>query len=336
MTQLTERYLAAAMRGIPEAQRTDVERELRSSIADALEDRVTAGEDRVAAEKAVLEGLGDPVRLAAGIAGRPLYLIGPDLFVEYRQLLVMLLTIVMPIVGVIQAAVALSGGDDLIGAVMAGVGGAWTVGIHIFFWVTITFAVVERFDAVREARDGISGTAGRWTVDRLPALPADRISASDAVGDLISTAVGIGGLLFLNGAVWFTDASGDPIPLLNPDLWSLLVPVLVAILAAQGALQIIVFLMGRWTMPLAAANAVLHLAFSLPVIVLALSGSLINPAFADALGWPPLADARGPVMLGLAAGALLVTAWEVYDAFRRARRADARATGIVEPGQAAR
>ena len=213
----------------------------------------------------------------------------------------MLLSIVMPIVGIVQVAVALSGGDDFIGARLAGMGGAWTVGIHIFFWVTITFAVVERFDAVREARDGISGAAGRWTVERLPALPADRISASDAVGELISTAIGIGGLLFLNGAVWFTDASGDPIPLLNPDLWSLLIPVLVAILAAQGALQIIVFLMGRWTMPLATANAAVQLAFSVPVIVLALTGSLINPAFADALGWPPLADARGPVMLGLAA-----------------------------------
>jgi hypothetical protein len=107
-------------------------------------------------------------------------------------------------------------------------------------------------------------------------------------------------------------------------------------LAATGALQIVVFLVGRWTMPLAAANAVLHLAFSLPVIALALSGSLINPAFADALGWPPLADARGPVMLGLAAGTLWVTAWEIYDGFRRARRAEARATGIGEPGQAAR
>lgn len=335
MTQLTDRYLAAAIRGIPEAQRKDVERELRSSIADAVEDRVDGGEERAAAEKAVLEGLGDPVRLAAGIAGRPLYLIGPDLFVEYRQLLVMLLSIVMPIVGIIQVAVALAGGDDFIGAVMAGIGGAWTVGIHIFFWVTITFAVVERFDAVREARDGISGAGGRWTVDRLPALPADRISASDTVGEVITSALSIGGLLFLNGAVWFTDAAGDPIPLLNPDLWSLLIPFLIAILVALGALQIVTFLVGRWTVPLAAVNAVLQVAFSAPVIGLALTGSLFNPAFADALGWPPLADARGPVMLSIAAGTLLVTAWEIYDGFRRARRADARAAGIGARGQAA-
>ncbi|HYI67397.1 MAG TPA: hypothetical protein VEW95_10770, partial [Candidatus Limnocylindrales bacterium] len=259
-----------------------------------------------------------------------------DLFVEYRQLLIMLLSIVMPIVGIVQVAVALSNGDDYVGAVMAGIGGAWTVGIHIFFWVTISFAVVERFDAVRDARDGISGAAGRWTVDRLPALPADRMSASETVGEVLSTALSIGGLLFLNGAVWFTDAAGDPIPLLNPDLWSLLIPGLIAILAALGALQIIVFLVGRWTIPLAAANAVLQVAFSGPVIALALGGSLINTAFADALRWPPLADARGPVMLGLAAGVLLITAWDIYDGFRRARRADARATRIGEPEQAAR
>ena len=36
-----------------------------------------------------------------------------------------------------------------------------------------------------------------------------------------------------------------------------------------------------------------ELAFAVPVVVLALSGSLINPAFADALGWPQLADGDG-------------------------------------------
>jgi hypothetical protein len=335
MTQLTERYLAAAMRGIPETQRTDIERELRSSIADALEDRASASEDRSAAEKAVLEGLGDPVRLAAGIVGRPLHLIGPDLFVEYRQLLFMLLSIVMPIVGVIQVAVAIGGGESLIGGLMAGVGGAWTVGLHIFFWVTITFAVVERVDAAREARDAITGAAGRWTVDRLPALPAGRVSAGETVGEVLSTALSIGGLLFLSGAVWFTDAAGDAIPLFNPDLWSGWLPALIAILASIAALQIVVFLAGRWTILLAATHAVLEVAVAVPVIALALTGSLLNPVFADAIGWP-LAEGRGPVMLALAAGVLLVTAWEILDGFRRAHRADMTAASIGEPGQATR
>lgn len=339
MTQLTERYLAAALRGIPESQRSDVEREFRSSIADALEDRVSAGEDRAMAEKAVLEGLGDPVRLAAGIIGRPLHLIGPDLFVEYRQLLFMLLSIIVPIAGVVSAAIALVGGDDYAGAVVAGIGGAWTVAVQIFFWVTVTFAFFERADAAREAREQITGATGRWTVDRLPALPAVRVSAGETVGEVLTNVLSIGGILLLSGAAWFTDASGDPIPLLNSAVWGYWSPVLIAVLVALAALQVVVFFAGRWTRPLAIGHAVLQLAFAVPFTALALTGSLINPAFADALGWPPLAHGNGPVMLAVAAGTVLVTAWEIFDRFRRARRAEATKAGVAgigEPGQAAR
>ncbi len=339
MTELTERYLAAALRGIPESQRTDVERELRSSVADAIEDRASAGEDRVAAEKAVLEGLGDPVRFAAGIAGRPLHLIGPDLFVEYRQLLILLLSIVMPIVGVVAAAVAIGSGDDFLGAAIAGIGGAWTVGLHIFFWVTITFAVVERVDAAREARDEITGAAGRWTVDRLPALPAVRVSPGEAVGEIVTTALSIGGILFLSGAEWFRDASGDAIPVFNPTTWGFWMPALIAVLILQVVLHIAILVAGRWTTPLAVVHAATQVAFTGPLVVLALTGSLINPAFADALGWPPLAEANGPAMLAIAGGSILVTAWEIFDGFRRARRAEtseAGTAGIGAPGEAAR
>ena len=338
MTTLTERYLAAAQRGIPESQRADVERELRSSIADALEDRVTGGEDRAAAEKAVLEGLGDPVRLAAGIAGRPLHLIGPELFVEYRQLLVMLLSVVVPIVAVVLAAVSLAGGEDYPGAILAGLGGAGNVAVHMAFWVTLVFALVERFDAARDARNEITGAAGRWTVDRLPALPPGRVTAGETVGEVITTLISVGGLLWLNGANWFTDASGDVIPLFNPDVWAIVMPFLIGVLASIAGLQVIIFLVGRWTTPLAISHGVLHVAFAAPVTALALTGNLINPPFADAVGWPPLAEGNGPVMLSIAAGTVLVTAWYIFDGFRRARRHDTAEPSVAagEPGRAVR
>ena len=185
-SSLTERYLAAALRGVPDRQRDDVARELRSSVADAIEDRVTAGEDPLAAEKSVLEGLGDPARFAAGLTGRPLYLIGPDLFVEYRQLLRLLLGIVVPIVGVVAAAVDLSQGGDWVSALVDGIVGALTVALHICFWVTLTFALIERADSAREARLEISKAAGRWTVDMLPAPAATRIGAGEVVGEVLT------------------------------------------------------------------------------------------------------------------------------------------------------
>ena len=40
---LTDRYVAATLRTVPEKQRPDIEKELRASIADAIDDRLEAG-----------------------------------------------------------------------------------------------------------------------------------------------------------------------------------------------------------------------------------------------------------------------------------------------------
>ncbi|MFD0597537.1 permease prefix domain 1-containing protein [Catellatospora coxensis] len=71
MTTLTDRYVDATLRRLPGRQRADIEKELRTAIADAVDDRVEAGDEPAAAEIEVLTGLGDPARLAAGYADRP-------------------------------------------------------------------------------------------------------------------------------------------------------------------------------------------------------------------------------------------------------------------------
>jgi hypothetical protein len=316
----TERYLAAAMRGVPDGQRPDVEAELRSSITDAVEDRVAAGEDRTAAEKAVLEGLGNPARLAAGISGRPLYLIGPDLFLEYRQLVLLLIGIAVPIVAVVQAAVQLGMDASYVDAVIRGIGGGITVGVHIFFWVTIVFAMMERFDSARDARDEVKQALGAWSVESLPELPERRITVGETAGELVTIVLSIVGLFFLRDFAPVTDAGGQPVPVLAPDVWTFWMPWIIATLAILAGFAIVKHLVGRWTVPLAVAHAIFQAAFAIPVVFLALSGSLINPAFAAEIGWPALAEGNGPVMLVLAASVLLVTGWEVVDGFRRARR----------------
>jgi hypothetical protein len=140
------------------------------------------------------------------------------------------------------------------------------------------------------------------------------------VGEVLTTALTIGAIVFLQAPEWFTDPAGAVIPLFHPGLWSGLLPLLVVILVAIAVLQVIVFLAGRWTMPFAAVHAVLQLAFAVPVVGLALTGSLINPAFAEALGWPALAEGRGIPMVVLAASVAGITGWEIVSAFRRASR----------------
>jgi hypothetical protein len=95
---------------------------------------------------------------------------------------------------------------------------------------------------------------------------------------------------------------------------------LITLLVALAGLQIVVHLVGRWTMPLAVSHAALQVAIAAPLVALALGGSLIDQRFAAQLGRPELARGDWPVMLILAAGVTLVTAWEIFDAFRRAHR----------------
>ena len=333
MTSLTERYLAATLAGIPEGQRPDVERELRSSIADAVDDRVAAGEDLPSAEKAVLESLGDPARLASGISGRPLYLIGPELFPAYKHILVMLASVAVPIVGVVQVVLELGRGGSYAGALGEGIDGAISVGVQIAFWVTLAFALLERVDSatwertdMRELRDGLK-VAKPWTVANLPDVPpSGRVGVAETVGEVVGLAISIGGLLLLRGVSSIVETGEVGVPLLQPDVVTFWSPALLAVLAALVGFEIVKFWMEGWNTPLAIAHAVLQVAFAGPVIALALTGSIINPAFANEIGWPPLAEGNGPVMLAIAGGALLATAWEIFDGFRRARRPRLEAT----------
>lgn len=322
MTTLIERYLAAATRAIPEAKRPDMERELRSSIADAVDDRVAAGEDPKAAEIAVLEGLGDPWSLAAGVTGRPQFLIGPALFPQYRRILITLLSIVPTVVAVVLGAIELTRDATILDALMTGIGTALTVAIQIAFWVTVSFVILERVDPASLGDADLGRAVGPWTVDRLPKLPTPgQVGIGEAIGEILGLGLGIGGMVVLRGVSWVRADTGETVSLLSAGVSDVWLPVLVAILAALIAVQLILLRVGRWTTSLAVVHAALQTVFAVPVIVLALTGSLIDQAFADAIGSPSLADGRGGIMVTIAVGVLLVTAWEVIDGFRRARRA---------------
>ena len=321
MTSLTDRYVAATLRGIPEKQRADVERELRSSIADAVEDRVANGEERVAAETAVLEELGNPTKLAAGMVGRPVYLIGPELFIAYRHILLLLLGIVVPIVGVVQAIVAISGDAGIGQAIGAGILAALSVAIQVAFWVTLAFAIVERVDPATWKDADLKELTAPWTIEHLPDLPSSgAVSVGETAGEIVTLGISIGGLLYLRDWSWVDNASGDPIPLFNPALWDFWFPVIIGVLVLQAVFQIVKLLIGRWTVGLAIVNAGLLSAVAIPFAVLALTGELINPAFADAIGWPQLAEGDSVAMLAVAAVSILVNGWEVVSGFRLARR----------------
>ncbi len=284
MNTLTDRYVDATLRGVPQDKRVDIERELRASIADAIDARVEAGTSSAEAEVAVLTELGDPARLAAGYADRPLYLIGPALFLDYVRLLRVLLAVIVPIasVAVLIAQLVKDGPTfDHIGTV---VGTAVTTALHVAFWTTLSFAVLERLPA------GERPVTGAWTPDRLPEVrESHRTGIGELVGEVLWVAVVVTALLLAPRLSPKQDAAGEPINILHPWLWeSGFVYLLIGLLVVGLVAPFASYAVGRWTAARAVGAAVFEVAGPIALIWLAATDRIINPAFAPAMAWPDM------------------------------------------------
>jgi hypothetical protein len=316
-SSLTERYIYAVTRRLPEDQRSDVGKELRGTIADRIDtlaaERPDA--DSTATERLALEELGDPDRLAASYTGHRLHLIGPELYPAWKRLLKLVLAVAVPSVTTVVAVIdALSG--EPFGEV---VGGALALAVNlafqITFWVTLVFAIVER--TADGGADLPSSLGIGWDVDQLPDLPTQRGSLSDLIAGLVW--LGLFGLAI----VWqqVQPPIADGLPLLDPDLWNFWLPLILLLLVAEAAFEVVKYRIGRWTFALATINVVLGALFAAPVVYLAATDRLLNPSAVAEIqqGWASF-DA-GNVNTVVVIVSLAIWVWEGVDGFRQAVRA---------------
>ncbi|GAA1405006.1 permease prefix domain 1-containing protein [Catellatospora coxensis] len=311
MTTLTDRYVDATLRRLPGRQRADIEKELRTAIADAVDDRVEAGDEPAAAEIEVLTGLGDPARLAAGYADRPLHLIGPALYHDYARLLAVLLATVVPAaaagVGLVRAlhgAPALTLAGDALSA-------AFTTAVHIVCWTTLAFAALDRLPRLRP------GTARPWSVDALPERPSRRARYAELATLTVVTVLFCTFVLLTPVVSTEVDVQGEPIGLLSPWLWE--TGVVYAFLGAGVAGLGTAFARhyARWSVPLALASALVEVAAPLTLIWLVTADRVLNPAFVAAAGWGP--DTTRWIGIGLIAMSSITLLQTVTDGLAQAR-----------------
>ncbi|MEU7823505.1 permease prefix domain 1-containing protein [Catellatospora sp. NPDC049133] len=313
MTTLTDRYVDAALRRLPGRQRADIEKELRTAIADAVDDRVEAGAEPATAEIEVLTGLGDPARLAAGYADRPLHLIGPALYHDYARLLTVLLATVVPAaaagVGLVRA---LHGADPL---ALAGdvLSAAFTTAVHIVCWTTVAFAAIDRLPRLRR------GPARPWSVEALPVPPSRRARYAELATLTVITVLFSTFVLLTPVVSTQSDPSGKPIGLFAPRLWDtgLVYAFLAVVLAGLGFAFARHY--ARWSVPLAVAGSLVDVAASLALIWLVTTDRLLNPAFVSAAGWGP--EVPRWIGIGLVAMSVVTLLHTVAEAVGQARRA---------------
>ncbi|MCS3843685.1 permease prefix domain 1-containing protein [Microbacterium sp. AK031] len=323
-SSLTERYIAATVKSITPTAQDDVRAELAASIDDAIEARLDQGEPRDSAERAVLTELGDPGILAASYADRPLHLIGPRYYLTWWRLLKLLLWIV-PVSAAAAVALGLTISNAPVGEIIGQtVAVTLSVIVHLCFWTTLVFFVLERTGA---------DTGVVWNIDMLPEPSEQGAGRRDLIGSIVF-------LLIMAGAVlWdhfhgFFPTGADPIPILNPELWPWWITGLFVVMGAEGALAFFVYGRGRWTRTLAAMNTVLAAVFAGFAVVLLATGQLVNPEFLEfvttaggegfAAGAAESA-AQGGIyrILAVLTGACIVgiAVWDSIDGWLKARRA---------------
>jgi hypothetical protein len=314
VTTLIDRYVFTVLRRVPEQQRSDIERELRTSIDDAVDARLGAGEAHDTAVEGTLLELGDPDRLADGYADRPRYLIGPAVYPAWKRVLTMLLSVVLPAV-VTVAVVIRALGDATFGEVAGtAVSTIFTVGAHMAFWVTLTFVLLERSGATRAELP-----RRPWTLDDLPHYEPGFLTPAQLWSTIIWPVLLIAALILQQFT--FTEE-----PVLDPANWSFWWPYLIVVLILEALYGVWLFRRGAWSHTVTITNAALAVLFSGPIVWLAMTERFFNPAWAATLDWngeaDPLSWLTGIVIVIAVAGAL-------YDIAETAVRAERSRRGLA-------
>ena len=271
---LIDRYVYDVTRRLSSAQRVDIDQELCGLIEDMLEQR-SADPSKQDVEAVLIE-LGRPSTLAAKYRGTKRHLIGPELIDTYFLVLKIVMgavalgiTIAL-IVGLVtepsQNVWAAIG--NFFASVISGV-------IQAFAWVTVVFALIERFATKNE----------KWKMDAwkpldLPEIPQARarIKPGEPIAGIV---FGIIALMIFNAApeVLSIYILGDPmitIPVFDLEVLRsmlLLIDIILCLGILKEAFRLI---SGRYSLRLAAAVTVINIAAIILTITVFLPPAIWN------------------------------------------------------------
>lgn len=315
---LAERYVHAATRRLGDDQRDDVALELRAGIADRI-DSLQAEDPTVspeAAERAALVELGDPDALAASYAGTRQHLIGPEHFPTYVRTLKAITVVAAPTAVAATAVIGALAGHGPFETLGRAAWIGFSVVVQIAFWVTLAFALVERSDQTSAADLG----AEPWRPEQLPELPS---GPRGALGETVTNLVWLGilaGLLVWQQALPFVTDTGERLPVLDPDLWSFWLPLVLVALAVEACFEVVKYRAGAtWTTSFAVVNTVTGAVLAAPVAWLAHTERLLNPAFVTHVQGQWAEFDPGVTHAIVLVVAVLIWAWDSFEGWRRTR-----------------
>lgn len=251
---LIDRYVSEVGKNLPLLKgREDIEKELKSTLEDMLEDRAqSAGRARdEALEIEVLKDYGSPQKVAATYNPHP-YLIGPKLFTFYLFVLKIVLTVVVSVMLALAGVQAVTDtpfmGADFVKIIGQGLGSALSAAIAAFGNVTLVFVIIERVLPDKEI--GSFDDEKDWDPASLAKEPdPDAVSRFELITEIVFTFVA---LAILNlypqwlGMYFFTNGEQTFIPLFTEAFFKF-VPWINVTLVAQILLDVYLLRNAAWT-----------------------------------------------------------------------------------------
>ncbi|MCU5682584.1 hypothetical protein OCF64_11990 [Bacillus wiedmannii] len=328
---LIDIYVEEVAKRLPEKNREDIILELRSTIEDMLPDDYNEDD-----EKRVLEKLGSPVSLANGYLDRPMYLIGPRYFDVYTTLLKMIIPIAAVIALIAMVAENFVGYDGeqavlnvILNLIGKGIGEIIEVGLHVFFWLTLVFAILERTDKDKGTQP-LTTSLKKWTPDDLKNtsyIPKKKsISKFEVFGGLMWTAIWATLYFYANHLVGVYHDTESGLKFVaatfNQEVLLQYWPIVVIVIVFEIGISLYKLVQGQWTKKLAIGNAILQIVGTIVFIVIIVNPHLFNEGFITYVA-NVFTTSPEEVKKWLIGGGIIIyilsAALNIFDGFRKAR-----------------
>lgn len=283
--KLIDRYVYAVTEHFQKDIKEDIGKELRTNIEDMLPENYTEKD-----VYQVLEKLGSPFKLANEYNPSKKYLIGPGYYDNYLSVLKLVIGICtsvlvgIAILGwVIEPPVDGYTYSNLIILFSNLIAAAFDGAIQGALWVTLVFVILER-TGVETGQVLFSNK--KWTPDDLPEYPVNdkkKISRGETVFSMFCTVL-FTSLLYIKPqliALYTKDDNGvlSATPFFNIDRLQKYMVIFFVLVIIQLAIFVWKYITGSWNLPLAIANTIYNVAFSILIIVMLSDQALLNTEF---------------------------------------------------------
>lgn len=266
--KLIDRYVTEVGKHLPLLNgREDIEKELRSTLEDMLEERAekegcTADE---AMELELLKEYGAPQKVAETYNPHP-YLIGPRIFPFFIMILkisIFGVIIGMSVVTIIELITQISAmGTDFIKIILQGVGRIISTSIAAFGYIVVAFAIIERF--VPDFKVDIEQEK-EWDPASLAEEPGPNvIKRGELIAEIVFTFIG---LAILNRII--------DIPVFSEEFFKL-VPWINVLLVSQIVLDIYLLRNAAWTLTTRVARVFIEAANLVIAIIILRTPNMIS------------------------------------------------------------